>query len=59
MTDASVKHVEVVNLREGCGVLDASHWSCSAEVAVALDSIKREAEVRVNGVGTTGRGGIL
>ena len=54
-----MKHVEVVNLREGCGVLDAGHWNCSAEVAVALDSIKREAKVRVNGVGTTGRGGIL
>ena len=59
LTDASVKHVEVVNLREGSGVLDTGHRSSPGEVTVALDSIQREAKVRINGVRTTGRGGVL
>jgi hypothetical protein len=54
-----VKHVEIVNLREGGGVLDAGHRSSPAEVTVALDGVQRDAKVRINGVGATGRGGVL
>ena len=51
--------MEVVDLREGGGVLDTGHRSCSAEVTVALDGVQRDAKVRINGVGATGRGGVL
>ena len=57
--DMCVKHVEVVNLREGSGVLYTSHRSSSAKVTVALDSIQGEAKVRIDGVGATGRGWVL
>ena len=54
-----VKHMEVVYLRERSGVLDTSHRSSSTKVTVALDGIQGEAKVRIDGVGATGRGGIL
>ena len=55
----SVKHMEVVNLRERGGVLDTCHRSSPAEVTVALDGVQGDAKVRVNGVVATGRGGVL
>ena len=55
----SVKHMKIVNLSERCGVLDTGHWSSSAKVTVALHSIQGKAEVWINGVSATGRGGVF